>query len=199
MTPKSSQRDKQQAARPRVSGPVLDLIHGLGKRGWIASQIHEALEKNFKGARLPTIRTIRRHIKGPVDESGSWHLGDLGVDDGLVLPVLEAIIRASHGRRRYVTKATAKYIVRVRKAAPSLLPWGAYVAATEYQHTEERKEPTAGLDAWLAFAPWEDDEHQRRYDDALSKGWVDSPGIMAEGEMDELEELLGRLGLGGQR
>ena len=196
MTPNSSNQDKQ--TRPRVSGPIRDLIRSLGHKGWTASQIREALEQKYgTDTKLPTIRTIRRHIKGPIDESGLWQVGDLGDDDALVLPVLEAIILASQGRRRYVTKATAKYIVQVHKAARYLepFPWLLYTAAIEYQHTVESGGSTSGLDAWLAFAPWKDDEHQRRYDDALSKGWVDSPGIIAEGEMEELEEMTKRQGL----
>lgn len=200
MTPKGSNQDKQ--TRPRVSGPIRDLIRSLGRKSWTASQIREALEEKYgTDTKLPTIRTIRRHIKGPVDESGLWHVGDLGDDDALVLPVLEALIRTSHGRRRHVTLAAAKYIVRVVKAAPSARrwPWLTYVAAIEYQHAEASKGSTAALDQWLSFAPWKDDEHQRVYDDALEKGWVDPPGIIAEGEMEELEEMTKRQGLDRER
>ena len=192
----TKQDDEGHPARPRVSGPIQDTIRSLGHREWTATQIREALVEKYKGSHIPTIRTIRRYIKGPPDESGHWSLGASGEDDVLILPVLKDVILASHGRRRYVTKARAKYIVLVRKAAPSLPPFMAYVAATEYQHAEESNRSTAGLDAWLAFfAAGQDDEHQRQYEGVLSKGWVDSPGIIAEGEIEELEQSNERLGL----
>lgn len=196
MTHKGPKQDKP-STKPRVSGPIAAKIRSLGRQGWTASQIREALAAQFEDAQLPTIRTIRRRIKGPVDESAHWRVGDLEDDDVLVLPVLEALIRTSHGRRRYVTQAVAKCIVRVAKAAPYVRrwPWLTYVVAIEYQHAEASKGSTAALDQWLSFAPWKDDEHQRVYDDALTKGWVDPPGIIAEGEMEELEEMTERQGL----
>ncbi len=118
-------------------------------------------------------RTIRDRINRlrPPDTSGPWSMADADPEDAaLVLPVLAEAIEWSGGHSRRFSKAVARWIVKVRVAAPDLPVSWALNVAEAYRAAEERSdgEELESLDQMLAFAPWRDSYYYRRYQQAFN-------------------------------
>ena len=149
-------------------------IRGYARDNFTPTQIYRLLEANkklLKGHKLPDLRTVQRiHRKAmPPDTSGPWSLADADPDDAaLVLPVLAAAIERSGGRWQRFTQDLAGWIVKVRVAAPDMPPLWAFSVAQAYQAGQKHKEAVDGLDQMLAFAPWRDKVHFRRYVQAVN-------------------------------
>jgi hypothetical protein len=150
----------------RLSGPVQSLVEELALEGFAPAQIERELtEKGIRPAFQPSRRTLQRIVQAVrvKDRSGPWSLGD-AVDDeaDLVLPVLRAYLnltslRTVQGKRDlFITKAEARWIVKVARAAPDLHVFDKYRLAVAYLARETRGQATYDLDALLAFQPWDD-------------------------------------------
>jgi hypothetical protein len=69
-------------------------------------------------------------------------------------------------------------VEKIRRAAPDLPPDLAWLVAIVYRRFYHLvKEQGAddlidGLDDYLAFAPWRDDDHFREYKKAVDQGWI---------------------------
>ena len=105
-------------------------------------------------AKIPDERTIRRRIteRRPPDPHDPWTLATTKGDKAArLLPVLRAVLERTEGRTKGFSKATAEWVVRVRRAAPDLDPWYAYRIALAYQRRTDLD--TEDLDILLAFTP----------------------------------------------
>jgi len=158
---------RKRTGRPRVEGDVEDEIRRLALMNWTAAQISRELEKrpDFVG-RVPQDRTMRRAVRWyrPDDTSGWWSVAEADPEDAaLVLPVLAEGIERSGGWWQRFSKDLAGWIVKVRLAAPDMPPvWALQVAFSYWSHGRH-DEPSDNLDTMLAFAPWRDQSHLRRY------------------------------------
>jgi hypothetical protein len=152
-----------------------------------AGAIHRRLEleansgeADFGPADVPSQRTIHNIVREhtPRDDTDPWALADAEADEAaLILPVLAAIIEKTEERRSYLTQAQARWIVRIRRAAPDLNAWMVYLIALNYMALAEHGLPHNRLDAYLAFAPWRSQENRWRYNKATEKDparWDDS-------------------------
>ncbi len=143
-------------ARPRKQLPAVyeNSIRRMALEGYTAREIYATLNGNI------SLRTIQRRIVELVPPPGpAWTLAapDWGKAE-LVLPVLAEVIERSEGRVREISRDLAKWIVRVRRAAPTIPLWDAYELAVAYQRSAQGAKgalPLAALDAYLAFRPWE--------------------------------------------
>jgi len=193
--------------RSRLDGQVEEEISRLAFDKWTPAQIHRELKRLQdtqetrdgeviipQGCALPTLRTVERAVARVVtpDTSGPWWslAHARRYDAALILPVLAEAIEQSGGRWQRFSKDLAKWIVKVRVAAPDLpVSWAlnvaqAYRAAKEESDTEELE----GLDQMLAFAPWRDEDHNRRYLRAVDmlhpEGWFLHFGLVQNGESE---------------
>lgn len=172
--------------RRYIDGDVQAAIEDLALNStWTPSQIERELlkEEQFKnedretGTRLPSLRTIQTIVKEvrQLDLSGRWELPDADADGGaaLVLDVLAAVIEETKGRRQYLTKMEAAWVIRIRRAAPDLPPsFDTYRLARLYMTREHWQMPSPDLDALLAFAPWRSEERRQAYVRALQEEWI---------------------------
>jgi hypothetical protein len=118
-------------------------------------------QERFTG-RVPDTRAIQRLVKKlmPPDDSGPWSFADLDRGDGdpeearLVLDVLPVIVEYTGGRV-WPSRNLARWIVRVKRAAPTIPPWTAYVYARLYQVQPPDDPNTRLLDLLLALRPWD--------------------------------------------
>ncbi len=161
---------------PRIDLDVQDEIRKLAldeAAPATPAQIFRHLERETKfEGRVPELRAIQRFVKklAPPDPSGEWSFVDAEPEDArLVLDVLAEITARTNGQAR-ITCATAEWIIKIRKAAPSISPLEAYQFAKEYRAREDRRIDTRDLDLMLAFAPWESDDARKVYDSMVYSG-----------------------------
>jgi hypothetical protein len=163
---------------------LLELAEGLAPLGLDLLDVLALLE-----AKIPDERTIRRRIaeRKPPDPHDPWTLAATEGDKAArLLPVLRAVLERTEGRTKGFSKATAEWIVRVRRAAPDLDPWTAYRTALAYQR---RTGPdTEDLDTFLAFAPWRSPEATKHlWDWALAHrpNWFQMARLLGPQEADK--------------
>ncbi len=188
-----------QATQRRIDAEALSIIEGLANEGRTAPNIEVELEaRGIPPARRPSRRTIERIVKSLTaeDRSPPWGLGDLAAseDAALVLPVVRAYLNitsmrapARSPRDFYITRAEARWIIRVRRAAPDLHVFDVYRMARAYLAREVRRLPTFDLDALLAFEPWNEhpislpvpdgapeltSSHREQYSKGIREGWI---------------------------
>lgn len=152
------------------------------------SQIYDVLEREF--AHEPTVvpnkRTVQRVVADlrPRDTSGEWRLSDADPEDAaLVLPAVAELLIRTKGQVP-VTNAEAEQLVRLRRAADDLTPWSAWELARLYTSlSDSARDLIPAIDAVVAFAPWRDDAHRERYEEARAAGWLPANsrelGVMA--------------------
>jgi hypothetical protein len=146
--------------RPRIDGDIAYQIELLARtQRWTAAQIHRHLkrEQKYQG-RVPSEKSVQRAVRRwrKRDESGRWQLDDY--EDGtarLVMPVVAALARHSGGKVTSVSRDEARWIARVREAAPDMPLWPAFLVAWAYQRRTAEGADTEDLDLLLGFAPWE--------------------------------------------
>ena len=173
--------------RRDLSGPMQKWIEDKALvEGWTPKQIFDYIDKlkpadlekfleELKADYPPPIHTIQRIVKDVTirDTSGPWSATDSPPEDArLILDVLANMI-AFQGVRRVFTKAEAAWILRVRKMAPGLRLADVFNVARSYMLAESKGESTQGLDAVLAFKPWENKNRADNYMHALEQGSVD--------------------------
>lgn len=165
--------------RPRKQLPI-DIerrIRDLTDEGFSPSQIWRAI-----GEDKVDLKTVQRRAKeyAVPDASGPWGLADTDDPDAaaLVLEVLPELVWRTQGRVRHITRDRAKWIVRIRRAAPSISPWAAYQLAMEYQRRANSNEGTVDLDLYLAFGPWENQEREQLWRRAVGAGYVRARNVI---------------------
>jgi hypothetical protein len=184
--------------RPRIDGDVQAAIDALALKDWGATQIHKHLERqpDFRG-RVPTPRTIQRRVSEltPRDSTGAWRAQEADPDNArLVLDVVAAVVVETMGEKTQFTKAEADRVLWVRKTAPSISPWEAWLIARLYMARDSGGEETTDLDSVLAFEPWQESRRGRQYFEAVRARWIPAApevlrtllaGRMAEQERKE--------------
>lgn len=162
--------------RPRKQLPIAieRKIRELADEGFSPSQIWR-----YVGEDKVDLKTVQRRVKeyAAPDTSGVWSLADAEPEDArLVLEVYAEVVARTAGRA-WITRALADWIVRVRRAAPSLPPYNVYVVAREYRRAAAKQDTKhiRALDAFLAFHPWESGESADRYEALLAAGIVGQP------------------------
>lgn len=162
----------------RMNLDVLQKIEEFALQGRSAAQIHRQLDKEdgYRGG-VPTLRTVQRVVKEitPRDPSEPWSLGDNVEGEALIVPVLAELIERTDGRRRHLTRSEATWIARIRSVAPGLALWHCYMLAVAYVRVAEMKSSTEGLDALLAYAPWDGPTSAERYVHAVNDGRAPAP------------------------
>lgn len=167
-----------EAAAPRLrqattNEELLEIAEGLAPPGLHSLDVLALLE-----AKIPDERTIRRRIAESklLDTSGPWTLARAsGGVAALVLPVLGAVLDHTQGRVAGLTKEQAKWVVKVRRAAPGLDPWYVWRVAAAYQVADQKGTDAdrESLDALLAFAPWRSLEAAERFREWASRAHPD--------------------------
>ena len=178
------QRRRKRSVLPAILGRILELIAIPGAS---AAGIHHQLEEEaesgkvgFSKGDVPSVRTVQSivseyRLPGPSDP---WSLADAQGDEAeLVMPILQEVIEHTEGRVCQLTSAEAEWIAAIRRIErepypQGLSPWDIYLLAREYVLLKERGEPTTGVDAFLAFTPWQSLEAAFRYREALAKGRI---------------------------
>ena len=129
-----------------------------GDRPFWQQITREAAAKGWPAPALPSLRTVQAIVREyrPPDSSARWSVGDAEGDDEarLVLPVLAEIADRTKGHSSRVTHAEAEWVVRIRRAVPTLAPWQAFQLARFYLAKTARNESTETLDLYLALTVW---------------------------------------------
>ncbi|MEK6225794.1 MAG: hypothetical protein AABM40_05790 [Chloroflexota bacterium] len=163
--------------RSRRSSPeILAKIRELAEINPNAAAIRRELAKIYVTEKsLPSERTIRNVVAEtrapePTDPDAWSPIASDGVDASLVMPVLQAVIAETMGKRWRLTKEQAATIARVRSVASDLAPWNVYVLANAYGASARRGAPPAALDLLVAFAPWRGPRERDLYWQAVEAG-----------------------------
>ncbi|MGE0541497.1 MAG: helix-turn-helix domain-containing protein [Dehalococcoidia bacterium] len=156
-----------------IDGDVQAAIEELAQDQptWTATQIYRQLEQREElRGRLPTVRTVQTIVKDvrPRDTSAAWSLAIAGPDEAAaVLPVLAAVVESTRGEVRTLTQREAGWIAKLRAVAADLPARETYRLARLFIAREDRSEPSADLDLFIAFAPWRNRQASDRYDHLL--------------------------------
>lgn len=129
-------------------------IERLAMKDVSAAVIRKELRKRYEDSDIPKERAIENRLAAvrSSDLSGPWTLqGASGEEAALVLPVLGAVIEETEGRTTQLSRDMTEWIIRIRRAAPDLPPWNAYLFARRYLSAPQQTET---LDQLLALAPW---------------------------------------------
>lgn len=141
-------------------------------------KVSERVREEFPDRDLPGYRSYQRMLAtfGKGDTSPPWTFPSESIeDDRLVLETLAAIIYSTHGQKLSLSMEEADRIAWVRKMAPGLDPWPAWIVAKWYIIRHRQHEDTKDLDHYLAFTPWKSREHQQRYEEAQFRKSVEPP------------------------
>ncbi|MGD0764805.1 MAG: hypothetical protein ABR978_00665 [Dehalococcoidia bacterium] len=190
--------------RSRQDGQVEEEINRLALvNKWTPAQIRRELKRlqdtqEIRGERIvipqgchiPDLRTVERAVKEivPPDTSDPWSPTDADTYAAeLVLPVLAEAIEQSGGGWQRFSKDLARWIVKVRNAAPDMPALWALNTAQAYRAAAEKSDSQEieGLDQMLAFAPWRGKDHFNRYADTvhmLHPDWFSQFEITANDE-----------------
>ncbi len=168
---------------------IVDEIARLTADGYGPSQIFRDLEKRTWLGCEPvsrrTVQEIARVARGK-DPTAPWSFVDTPSDDArLVLDVLSPIVRRTDGRV-WFSKDLAGWVVRVRKAAPTMPPDWVHLVAHGYQWSRADDHETHALDLTLATAPWQNAQNAQDWARLLHEmgdrvgDWPGGgPGLMA--------------------
>jgi hypothetical protein len=148
----------------RTDPDIAEAVRELAQSGqdWTAAGIRRrVLEDHPEWApRMPGERTIQNLVRGLLGQAGdpwSFSTTDHPEDAGLVLRVLGELWDTGVWPRA-LTVDEAEYIVRLRRAVPDLPAIRALALARAYLMAADGSNiyTAAGLDRYLAFAPWRD-------------------------------------------
>jgi hypothetical protein len=137
------------------------------------------LEEEF-GDAAPSLRTTQMLLSEfmPADPGAWWTLADGDPEDAaLVLPVIEALYREHHPMTTFelsVRTSTARWIVKVRTAAPDMAPLDAHEFARRFAYAESAGRDTRLLTLALALGVWRSPEHEQQLiaDGLLPQAWA---------------------------
>lgn len=207
----ASQRDTSRQYRVDIDVQTT-IVKGVGL-GFTPSQIHKALEQmeQYHG-RVPNLRTVQRIVRAYRTEPQLWHWSDYKSSDAhAILSVINAmadqrtgILGATYFRHPYYLlhgedaeaplfgKEEADWIVNISRASPGMDPLLLYWLAQSYALHDKMSTDKAGLDMFLAMAPWQNVESWERYIEAVDTNWVPPIGD----DPLRLEQLMRLLALG---
>jgi hypothetical protein len=166
--------------RPRIDPTIEARIHARAIQGWSAPAILRELEAE-KVVGRPALRTVQRVVRDLQsigDDSAPWSLLEAEADEAeLVLPALAGLLDRALGEgKTTLTQVEAAAVIHVRRAAPTLHPYPAYVVAMEYLFRASQGAPTTDLDFYLGSRPWEHrEEHAHRYTFAIALSHLGLP------------------------
>ena len=172
---------------------VENRLRMLFDQGYGVVAITDALDREFK-KRAPSKSTVDRRVRAlkALDTSGRWFM-NLDTEPetaALILGTIAVVIEATGGRVRSLTNTEAAWIATIRAAYPDIDAWDSYRLTRLFITRDALEQPTDDLDTYLAFKPWRGDDHQRRYDHAVKKGWIEkAPLVMTNGDLIDLEEV----------
>ncbi len=137
---------------------------------------HELVNsESFDGMTIPSIHTIRRMKKDieQEDQTGTW---DWTKDDAdvirLVLDTLREVNIQTQGRIQTFTKLQAERIYTIRSAFPDINPMYAYMIAATMTGNTGGSDRIDNVTGFLMYQPWQDDNGQKQYWNAIKQGWV---------------------------
>ena len=155
--------------RRRIGQATLSEIQQKARCGWSGPDILKHLEGPYQKGdveSVPALRTIQeimREYEIP-DPSGPWSVADAAAEHiPLILAVLETLVAATRGQRRYVTRREAELVIKISKALPDIRKWELLGWAHGYMWCEEKQMSSEVLDLALAIEPWRDDERADTY------------------------------------
>lgn len=175
--------EQPQPKRKRRRASQFGLMRDVARQLFVAqgltpAAIEGALFHRFPEASdFPSRRAIESWVAAFRTEGGEpWTLAP-GTEETAeyVLPVLQAVVARSEGRVQTIGVETARWVVVVRRAAPDLDPWRAYLVARWYLAAIAGGVSTVGLDLLLSYAPWRGDSEAERYAQLLNNGRVPVP------------------------
>jgi hypothetical protein len=151
------------------------VIAQLGGR-FSASQIRAQLVRDFPGRYVPSERTIQKAVRalGPMPSGKElWSMVDADPDEAAaVLPVIRELIHNSNGMvGLHFSKATGRWIAKLRQAVPELPAGEALMLAQRYRLAEAGGYPTPNLDTGLALMPWSSEGNRVHADGWLPRTW----------------------------
>jgi hypothetical protein len=176
------------AARERTLGQVEEAITDMAVRGYTPVQIQRELpavinrlakQEGWPNWKLPSLRTIQRISKkaGPSNPSEPWRIEDSPAPEArLLLDFVAEVTTQTQGRVSRLSSREAPWIARLLQLGPPMEWANTLMLARHYAELRESGRSTAELDAFLAFAPWRDEDHLRTFIDALDNGWLGEPG-----------------------
>lgn len=181
---------KRRKRRRSIDPEVYRRIDQLMALGRMPKEVAQTLEEEFSPERVPNIRTIQRIAaeQQPDAAPETWLTSPVGNDDELVLPVLAEVIVRTAGRRQRLTKPEAERVAQLRRAAPDIPPWRAYLLARLYVEAGGDVGVRQRLDAVVAFATWRGLESLETYIDAKREGWL--PGSASNNAVERILELI---------
>ena len=145
------------------------------------TEIHKELSKRCKDGEwpldvLPSLRTVQRILKDFECEQDKtpWTWTD-GLEKEAVrfmLDVVALVSMLSEGRKLALTEGEARWLVQLQRAMPDADPFLVWTTCRSYIFGSAKGRDTQGLDSFLAFAPWEDSDHFRRYCKGLIMRWT---------------------------
>lgn len=171
----------------RVHGPdVIAAIALYAREGMRAPEIRDELARDtLFSKRMPQLRTIQRTASDfkLTDDHELWRFSDQRFSPNearCAAACLAAVVRATGGRRNFLTLAEAQLVARIMAAVPEIEEYEAFVLAGEYAVREAEGRDTAGLDQYIAFrsyyADWETG-WRTQYQYALEHGHVSDPPV----------------------
>jgi len=167
---------------PTTDAEIVATIPQLAMLGHSAREIHRIIhaDPRFADRERPALRTVQAHVSKlhVRDSSGIWSLAAADPEtSGLVLDALATIIDVSEGRVTTFTVAEAAWIEAIHRARRDIPAEDAWYLSRFYVTRERHNEPTDDLDAYLAYAPWRDNDARERYITATIAGHIPAATI----------------------
>jgi hypothetical protein len=125
------------------------LATGASAREVVQAIARRQAEGELDGLAAPSISTVKAIAREQPEDTDQWTLEDATPADGpLVLHVLSAVQRRSHGRVRHLTKREARIaavILGLYQRTGEDVAWRAYVRAREYLAAVHRGDDPAAI------------------------------------------------------
>lgn len=138
-----------------------------------AREIEASLEgKDEYADHVPPRQTIQNIARAAAVHDGSdpWRIDQgAGLTAGPVLDVLPEVITRTQGRRTFVTRDEAAWIVRIHRARPEIDARLAYELVRHLMASDKKERAT--IEAYIAYRPWVP-EQRERYEHAIDRGWI---------------------------
>lgn len=174
-----SERIASRGQRQRFPRPIYDraeeLLNQPGGRP-TAAAIANQLGLEFED-QAPQPRTIGDWIRNGIialsAPADPWSMESGSPDDAvLVLPAIREAIDRSNGFLSGLTTEEARWVVRIRKAAPTIPIASAFMRAQAMARVPARRQGEAirDLEIFLAYAPW--DDGAAAYTEAFTAGRI---------------------------
>lgn len=148
---KERQRRRSRTFAPEMLSAVREhLVSGASAREVVQAIARSQAKGALEGLAVPSESTVKNMAREMPRDDDTWTLEDSAdsVQAGLILRVLSAVQRKSHGRVRHLTKREARIaavILGLYDQPTETAAWRAYVRAREYMAAMYRGEDPAAL------------------------------------------------------